>query len=155
MIVMKTEVDVNGISGKDVYDFMLHCTDNDYQKWWPGTHLAFHTIKRCANNAGNLVYFDEYVGNRRLKFNAIVTELVPNKRLVWQMETILRLPAWLSIDIEDSKIGVKIIHTLAIGFRGIGRIFDSILRMYFSSKFQYELEEHAQIEFHKLADLLS
>jgi hypothetical protein len=152
---MKTEVNVSGISRSAVFDFMLNCTDNDYQRWWPGTHLAFHTIKRYPNNLGNLVYFDEYVGKRRLKFNAIVTELVPDKRLVWQMETIIRLPAWLSMDIEDNEGGVRIVHTLTIGFRGIGKIFDSILRLYCSSEFQKELEDHAQTEFHKLANLLS
>jgi len=155
MIIMKTEVNVSDILRRNVFDFMLNCTDNDYQRWWPGTHLAFHTIKRYPNNLGNLVYFDEYVGKRRLKFNAKVTELVPDKRLVWQMEAIIRLPAWLSIDIEANESGVKIIHTLAIGFLGIGKIFDSILRLYCSSKFQYELGEHAKTEFHKLADLLS
>ena len=155
MITMKTEVNVKGISGKDVSDFLLNCTDEDYQRWWNGTHLSFHTIKRYPNNLGNLVYFDEYVGRYRLKFNGVVTEIVPGKKLVWQMIKIVKLPGWLILEFEDSSDGVRIIHTLTVGFRGIGRIFDPILRMYFSDEFEKEMDKHAQIEFHKLAEILS
>jgi hypothetical protein len=152
---MKTEFTVSGISGKGVYDFMINCTDKDYQRWWPGTHFAFHTIKRFPSDEGNLVYFDEYVGRRRLKFNAVVTELDSGKRLVWQMVNIVRLPEWLSMELEETDGGVKFIQSLIIGFRGIGRIFDSILRLYFSNAFQKDLELHARMEFQKLAELLA
>ena len=152
---MKAEVNIRGISVKKVYDFMLNCTDNDYQRWWPGTHLAFHTLKRYSDNIGNLVYFDEYVGGRRLRIKAVVTEAVSCKRLVWQMKKIIKLPGWLSLEIEDIEGVVRIEHKLIIGYDGIGRIFDPILRMNFPTNFQKELETHAQIEFKKLAELLS
>jgi len=155
MITMKTEVNVKGISGKEISDFMLNCTDQDYQKWWHGTHLAFHTIKRCPNDVGNLVYFDEYVGGYRLRFKAVVTEIISGKKLVWQMKKIVKLPAWLALDFVDNKDSVNIVHTLSIGFGWAGRFLDPILRVYFSAKFQRELESHAQVEFHKLAGMLS
>ncbi len=66
MIVMRTEVEVKGVSGRSIHDFMLNCTDEDYQAWWPRTHRAFHTMRRFSDDLGNLVYFDEYVGRRRL-----------------------------------------------------------------------------------------
>lgn len=146
---------MNGISRSAIYEFMLTCSDNEYQNWWPGTHLAFHTVKRYPNNLGNLVYFDEYVGKRRLTFNAIVTELIPGKRIVWQMVSIVRLPAWLSIDMEDHGGDVKLMHTLTIGLKGLGTIFDPILKLYCSNKFRKELDVHAQTEFRALAKLLS
>ena len=95
---MQTEVSVKGVSGQDVADFMLNCTDEDYQRWWKGTHLAFHTIKRYPDHLGNLVCFDEYVGERRLKFRGVITENIPGKKLVWQMKKIVRLPGWLALD---------------------------------------------------------
>jgi hypothetical protein len=104
---------------------------------------------------GNLVYFDEYVGGYRLRFKAVVTEIISGKKLVWQMKKIVKLPAWLALDFEDNKDSVNIVHTLSIGFGGVGRFLDPILRVYFSAKFQRELESHAQVEFHKLADMLS
>ncbi|MCK4692036.1 MAG: hypothetical protein KAT23_00305 [Anaerolineales bacterium] len=79
---MKTEVAVKRISGKSIYDFMLNSTDKDYQEWWEGTHLAFHTIQRFPNDLGNLVYVDEYVGSRRLKFEGVVIKLIPGKEIV-------------------------------------------------------------------------
>lgn len=154
MIVMATEVDVKGSSGKRIYDFMLNCTDEAYDAWWPGTHLAFHTIQRKPGNLGNVVYFDEYVGKRRLTFTMIVTEAVPNKKVVWQMMKIIKLPGWLTLEFEDHDGGVKIVHAVSVGFAGIGRLLDPILRIYFSDKFERELKAHAQTEFHKLSALL-
>lgn len=155
MIVMKTKTSVKGISGKDVSEFMLNCTDDDYQKWWAGTHLAFHTIKRFPNNLGNLVYFDEYIGRHRLRLNGVVTGIVPGEKLEWQMKKIISLPAWLTLNFVDNKDGVTITHTMSVGFKGLGRIIDPILSRYFSKSFEKEVEEHVQIEFHKLAEILA
>jgi hypothetical protein len=155
MIIMKTKVNVKGITGKAISEFLLNCTDEDYQRWWKGTHLSFHTIKRYPNNLSNLVYFDEHVGKYRLKFKGVVTEIIPAKKLVWQIKKVVKLPGWLTLEFEDSNDGVRIIHTIAIGFNGIGRIFDPILKVYFSDEFEKEMDKHAQIEFNKLADILS
>ena len=38
-----TQKDENSDAAKAVADFLLHCTDHDYQHWWPGTHLAWRT----------------------------------------------------------------------------------------------------------------
>ncbi len=155
MIRMTTRVDVKGVTGQAVSDFMLNCTDRDYQRWWPGTHLAFHTLKRRPGHVGSLVYFDEYVGRRRLAFQGVVTELIPGKRLVWQMQKVIRLPGWLMLDFSDHAGGVTITHTLAVGWTGIGRVLDPILRIYLSPGFERELQMHARTEFPKLAELLS
>jgi len=155
MITMKTEVNVKGVIGRDIHAFMLNCTDEDYQKWWAGTHFAFHTIKRYPGDLDNLVIFDETIGKHRLKFEAVVTEIIPDRKLVWQMKKIVRLPGWLEIELEDSQDGLRIIHSVSIGFKSTGRILDPILRRYFSQEFEKELEEHARIEFNKLAEMLA
>lgn len=155
MITMKTEVNVKGVVGKDIHAFMLNCTDEDYQKWWAGTHLAFHTVKRYPGDQGNRVYFDEYIGKHRLKFAAVLIEIIPDRKLVWQMKKMVRLPGWLEIELEDDNDGVRIIHSVSIGFKSIGGILDPILRLYFSQEFEKELEEHARIEFTKLAEMLA
>ncbi len=81
VIMLSTVVNLKGITRQTLYDFMLNCKDDDYRNWWPGTHLAFHTTRRFPNNLGNLVYFDEYVGSRRLKFEGIVVENFPARYL--------------------------------------------------------------------------
>ena len=147
---------VRNITGKDVSDFMLNCTDTEYQKWWPGTHISFHTIKRYPNNLGNIVYFDEYIGKRRLKFKGIVVENNPGKKLIWQMKKGILLPTWLELYFRDIDEGVTIIHTFRIGFNGIGRIFDPILKLIFvNESFSKALDKHAQFEFTALGNILS
>ncbi len=155
MIAVRTEVAVVGISGRSVSDFMLNCTDEDYQNWWPGTHLAFHTTRRFPNDLGNLVHFDEYVGRRRLKFEGVVVKSIPGKEIVWQMKKVVRLPAWLVLEFDDNDEGVVIAHTIKAGFAGIGRLLDPFLRLYLARGFEKDLEEHAHIEFTKLAEILS
>jgi hypothetical protein len=155
MILMRTEVEVGGISGRTISDFMLNCTDEGYQNWWPGTHLAFHTTNRFPNDLGNLVYFDEYLGSRRLKFEAVVIRIIPGKEIVWQMKKVLRWPAWLVLEFRDSGKGVVIAHTLKVGFGGIGKLLDPLLRLYLTKGFEKDLEKHAHIEFTKLSESLS
>ena len=154
MITMQTNVDTSGVTGKEIIDFMLNCTDQDYQKWWQGTHLAFHTLERYPNNLGNLVYFDEYVGKRRLRFKSVVTEIIPGKKLVWQMKMLFKLPGWLILEFKDIDGDTKIIHTLVAGYGGIGKILDPLIRKYLSKHLEAELAEHAQFEFKKLVKIL-
>jgi hypothetical protein len=45
MLIIQTQVYVPDITGAEMMMFMLHCTDREYQAWWQGTHLEFHTIK--------------------------------------------------------------------------------------------------------------
>jgi hypothetical protein len=155
MIIMKTEIYVKQISGKGILEFFLNCTDQEYQNWWKGTHLAFHTIKRTTNNLGNLVLFDEYVGRFRLRFTGVVTEIIPGQKLVYQIRKVVKLPAWLTLEFENNQDGIKIIHTITAGFNGVGRIFDPILKLVLTNRFAQEMEKHAQVEFQKLAEILS
>ena len=53
MLMLKTEILTKGFSGKEITDFLLNCTDEDYQEWWNGTHFELHTLKRYPNNIGN------------------------------------------------------------------------------------------------------
>ena len=147
MVVITTEVKVDGLTGQDVSRFLLNCSDADYQRYWPGTHLAFHTSKRMPGDLGNLVCFDEYVGKRRLKFDAVVTEVMPGKRIVWQMKKLVKLSARLTLDFEDEGRGVHIRHCLAVGFDGIRRIFDPLIRIYLSKEFEFDIDQHVRTEF--------
>ena len=134
---------------------MLNCTDADYQNWWPGTHLAFHTIRHVPRDLGSLVLFDEYVGKRRLRFEGVVVENVPGKKMAWQMKKVIKLPGWLILNFADSAEGVTITHKLAVGFTGVGRILDPLLRVFLPESFEKELANHAHTEFHKLAEILA
>jgi len=154
MISLTSEVSVQGVSSDEFLSFMLNCTDADYQEWWPGVHLAFHTIQRYPNEIGNVMYFDEYIGKKRYKFKAVVTEYVPGRKIIWQMVKGFRLPAWLEIKCQQHSENLHIIHTLTAGFSGLGRIFDPLIKVYLSDDFCSELNDHAHTEFPVLGELL-
>ncbi len=94
MVTIKTEVDVEGLTGKAIYDFLINCTSEEYQKWWKGTHLRYRTLKRYPGNIGNVVLMDEYIGKYRVALNGVVLRAVPGVQIVWQMKKIVKLPAW-------------------------------------------------------------
>ena len=81
MLVIESRVDVAGLTGRDVTDFMLACTDERYRSWWPGIHLQLHTLGRAVGGVGDIVEMDEFVGRRRLRLRGVV-EAVPDQ---WEL----------------------------------------------------------------------
>lgn len=155
MITYTTRFTVAGISARGIYYFLLNCDDDQYRRWWPGMHLAFHTIQRTPSNVGNLVYMDEYVGDFHLRFHAVVKDLVSDREIVWQMRASgILLPAWVRVTLSQISNGVTLTHTVSAGYRGVGRPLDVLLRRYLSRKFERQMAEHAYIEFNRLRDLL-
>jgi hypothetical protein len=155
MIMLRSQVYVEGISGKVVYDFLVNPSDDAYQRWWPGVHLQLHVLRSCPGHVGDLLYMDEYVGTRRLRMQCVVTEAESGRRLVWAMKRLIRLPARLILDLEDHAEGVVITHTIEAGFRGMGGLLDPLLRLYLDTQFARDMDEHAHAEFPMLGRLLS
>ena len=154
MLTLQTEIRVDGIAGADVFDFLANPDDESYRAWWPGTHLELHTVSRGEDHVGDVLYMDEYVGKRRLRGSAIVTEAIRGKRLVWQFKRGIKLPARLELEFSDYEGGVAITHTVRAGFRGAGRVLDPALKVLLSRAFVNDLDEHVRTEFPLLRDLL-
>lgn len=55
MLKFTTEVKIKGVTGSEIGNFMLNCTDEKYQKWWPNTHLVFNTTMHNPDYAGNKI----------------------------------------------------------------------------------------------------
>lgn len=108
------------------------------------------------NHLGDEVYYDEYLGEkRRLAFHAVVATAIRPKHIVWQMKKAgMRLPAFLSLELNDSPGGVHIKHELRLGYQGFGKLFDPFIRLYFNKSFQTALEKHCKTEWPRLADYL-
>jgi hypothetical protein len=151
MIEIKTVIQLPAGTGKKIVDFLLNCDDVAYQNWWPGTHLAWHTKVQYPDYLGNIIFFDEYVGTRRLKLDAVVVKFKPDKEVVWQIKKFLMLPAWLEIRVDDRDDGTVLTHTLRAGYSGLGRIFDAIFILFLDNQFGNAMDEHARVEFNKLA----
>ena len=151
MITLQSRTHVAGVSGAQIIDFLLNCDDAEYQRWWPGTHLHFHTLRFRPGDVGNTIFMDEMIGRRRVRFTGVVTELIPGKKLVWQWKHAARLV----LEFQDDAKGVRITHTLCAGFPGPGRLLDPILRkLYLTKEFARAMDDHVHDEFPRLAALL-
>jgi hypothetical protein len=156
MLTIESTTFVPGISGRGITDFLLNCSDERYRRWWPGTHLQFHTLAPGdADHVGDVVFMDEYIGRRRVRLTGVVVQAVPGKRLVWQLKRGIRLPVRLILELADRDGGVDLSHTVRAGLPGIGRVLDPMLRLYFSPGFAAALDDHVKTEFPLLADRLS
>jgi hypothetical protein len=154
MVILQTRMQVEAITASEIFDFLANPDDESYRvlvaryassaphrRAWPRTHRR-------------VVYMDEYVGKRRLRMSAVVTEAAPGKKLDWQLRKRIRLPARLSLELEDYEGGVEITHTVRTGFRGVGRVLDPVLKIVMSEGFARDLDHHVRTEFPLLRDLL-
>ena len=158
MIRHIVNVNVQGATAEQYYDFMIMPDDRCYHEWWPDEHLQYHIMKHGnEKHLGDEVYYDEYLGQKcRLRFHAIVSEAIRPVRIVWQMKKAgVRLPAFLILELHDSQSGIQIMHELRLGYSGCGRLLDPLIELYFNKSFQAALEKHCKNEWPRLAKYLS
>jgi hypothetical protein len=153
VIILRSQTRVAGMSAAFLERFMLHCDDGQYQRWWPGVHLQFHTVERKSGMIGSRLHMDEYVGRRRISMDGYVEEIVPGRKLVWRMAYGVRLPARLILEYENRAGGVEITHTIRAGFPGVGSILDPLLRLFFTPGFARAMDAHMHEEFQRLKDI--
>ncbi|MCU1433793.1 MAG: hypothetical protein JWR71_518 [Pseudarthrobacter sp.] len=125
MLVITSKVKVPGLTGHDVSDFMMSCTDEQYRQWWPGTHLQLHVLDGDTGGEGDVMVMDEFVGRRRLRLRGVVEALEPGRRIVWRLHKIVPLPARVSLVFSPTQDGVCVQHTVTAGWPGIGRALET------------------------------
>lgn len=153
MVTIESSMHVPRMRADSVVAFMSNPTDELYREWWPGTHLSMHPLNDVSG-VGQCVYMDEFVGDRRLRMQCVITEVGPGK-LVWQFKLGFRLPCWLTLVIEDDDAGATITHTISAGYRRLpGLLLDPLFRLYFSARFATMMDEHFTTEFSALPDIL-
>jgi hypothetical protein len=154
MLTIETQATVEGISGSAITDFLLDCSDERYQQWWPDTHLHLHALRSQPNHRGDVVYMDEYVGTRHVRMTGVVVEAIPGSKIVWQLKKGLRLPVRLTLSLTDHESGVALRHTITAGWHGVGRVLDPLLALWFSPAFVAAMDQHVRTEFPLLRDRL-
>ena len=158
MISHKVKVIVKNAKAEQFYNFMINPNDKQYSEWWPGEHLQFHIRKRGKiNHLGDILFMDEYIGGkgRRLKgFAEVVCAKKPNK-IKWQMRKFgIRLPVFVTLELQDIDMGLQVKHTIEIGYSGLGSLLDPFIRLYFNKSYQKALTKHCKIEWPRLAKYL-
>jgi hypothetical protein len=157
VLVLETQVTVPGLTGRQVTDFLLVGGDDRYQEWWPGTHLQFHLLERGSrdDHVGDVVLMDEHIGSRRVHMAAEVRELLPGRKVVWQMRfRRCRLPVRLTLTLRPQADGTSLKHTITAGWSGLGSVLDTVWRLYFTRSFARAMDRHVRTEFALLRDLL-
>ena len=155
MFSMLTRAHVPGLSGREITDFLSSCTDQAFQSWWPGTHFHLHTVKGTPGEIGSVVFMDELIGDRRIKVRCELVDLVPGRKLVWQLRRpLFRLPVRLILQLKDDETGVDIEQSIEAGFSGVGAPLDPVFRLFFPARFAAAKDEHVRTEFPKLRDFL-
>ena len=157
MLVLETQMVVEGLTGRQITDFLLTGGDDRYQAWWPGTHVQFHVLEHGtrADHVGDVVLMDELIGTRRVRMAAEVIEVVPGEKVEWQLQIRRhRVPARLTLQLRTLDHGVELRHTITAGWSGLGRILDPLWRLYFTRSFARALDRHVHVEFPLLRELL-
>ncbi len=155
MFSLPTRTHVAGLSGREITDFLSTSTDLAFQRWWPGTHFHLHTVKGTPGSVGSVIFMDEMIGDRRVKVTCELVELVPGRKLVWQLRRpLFRLPVRLILKLQDDETGVAIEQSIEAGFSGAGSSLDGVFRLFFPARFAAAKDEHVRTEFPKLRDFL-
>ena len=144
MFAIETMVEVPGLGASEVYDFLTNPNDVAYQSWWPGTHLQFHMVRRTPELVGSIVFMDEFVGTRRIRMRGEVSDTKPNRLIVLQLRSVVRLPLRLELGFADTDGGVRIRHTILAGMNGVGAIFDRLIRRTLNDEFAAMMDEHVR-----------
>lgn len=152
MLTIRSTTNIHGVRAAQVCDFLLHCDDERYQRWWPGTHLRFHTVKGRPGEVGSVVYMDERIGRRRVRGKAVLVELVAPTRLVYRGWG--GLPVTLILELSDEPTGVRLEHTIRLGYEGLGAALDPLIRV-FGRGFDEDMDEHVRVEFARLGEQLA
>ncbi|HEU5474931.1 MAG TPA: hypothetical protein VFV67_30175 [Actinophytocola sp.] len=152
MITIESTLHLERVTGLSITEFLLNCTDERYQQWWPGTHRRFHVRTQGREHLGDTVFMEEYIGNRHVRMAGTVVDVVPGRRIVWQLKRVVRLPVWLTLELTDRDGAVAIRHTIRAGYTGVGRLLDPLLRLYFTAEFTRAMDDHVHTEFPLLRD---
>ena len=155
MFSLVTRTHVAGLSGLEITDFLATCDDEAFRRWWPGTHFHLHTVKGAPGTLGSIIFMDEMIGRKRVNVKCELVELVPGRKLVWQLRRpLFRLPVKLIFSLQDDGAGVQVEHSIEVGYAASGAFLDPLLRLFFSPRFAADKDEHVRTELPKLRDLL-
>lgn len=159
MIIIPVDVKVKGLSAKDAMMFLIDCNDEMYSKSWPGVHIQKHRTKQGGpDHIGDVVYAFEHVGKGSLEVTMEVTKFTPYSYLEFRCKA-----GWIGSLIpiifyaEAEELPGDILHfknTFKVGWNGIGKIFDPIIRLNFSEEFLAALHHHVSIEWQMISDSL-
>jgi len=155
MITLATEVEVKGKTPEQIIHWFMSLDNETYKKWHP-EHMAWKTIKLTPNFVGSIIYFDEKIGAFRMKLTAEIVKAEPNRFLVFKLKGFMPIQSYLSLSLQPTSSGTKVIHEVKVGNGGI---FTKAVEWFLEKSglvgwFEKALNKHAQEEFKNLEQLI-
>ena len=158
MIKHIINMNVPNAKAEQFYNFMINPETEKYKQWLPDEHFEFYFVKKSKTSPLNdLVYFDEILGTRkhRLKFYAKIVKTEKLNKVVFQMKKFgIKLPAFLDLEFANNEKGLALRHEVRIGWKGLGKIIDPLVKIFYNKLFFKALESHCHREWPVLADIV-
>ncbi|MDL2300281.1 hypothetical protein LJC01_01405 [Clostridiaceae bacterium OttesenSCG-928-D20] len=158
MIIHTMNSELKGAKAEEFFDFMLNPIPEIYKHWLPEEHHEFYIVKRGESSpVGDLVFYDQHISKaHRLKFHAIVRIAENERKIVYQMRKFgINLPGYLDLEFHNAEGCLLLREEIRIGFNGIGKILDPIIRLFFNKSFFTAMNSHHKREWSCLAELLA
>lgn len=157
MLIHIMTSELEDAKAEQFYAFMIEPVPEIYRHWLPEEHHEFYIVKRGKKTpVGDLIYYDQHISkSHRLAFNAIIRVAKKPDKIVMQMRKFgINLPAYLDLEFHDTPNHLLLKEEIRIGFGGVGKILDPIIKLFFNKMFFDALNGHHKREWTCLAKIL-
>lgn len=157
MLIHTMTSELSGAKAEQFYAFMINPIPEIYRHWLPEEHHKFYVVKHGRQTPiGDLVYYDQHISkSHRLNFYAIIRVAKNTNKIVFQMRKFgINLPAYLDLEFHDTTSHLFLKEEIRIGFDGIGKILDPVIKMFFNKSFFNAMNSHHKREWSCLADIM-
>jgi hypothetical protein len=137
----------------EIFDWFLSLNQDEYVKW----HPAHKTCKQLNDEegVGKLILLEEQFNGFKASYRWKVVEAAVIES---EMAIVLRakslVPLWMVFEGKKEEDGTRVALGLYVGFSGIGRIFDFIIKLAFRKSKVEAVRKHLREELGNLEETL-
>jgi hypothetical protein len=140
-----TVVRVEGKKGEKIFRFMLELDKAKYLAW-NDAHRDYQVLNRTVDFVGSIIYFDEKIGNLRLKSDWEVTKVVENALIELKSKK-FGVPIYLNLTFVEKENYTDVTHEVLAGYSKKNIINWFIKNFFFTKYRMIAIEKHAIEEF--------
>jgi hypothetical protein len=114
------EVAIN-CSPEKIWEFLKNIETN-YKAWHPDDHLVFRWTKGAPIEMGSTFYAEQFMVGRKVKYNGIISECIPGKKITMKFSFPLSLiTEKIEMISEASETGARFRHLSFMKFKFLSR----------------------------------
>jgi uncharacterized protein YndB with AHSA1/START domain len=147
--VLKDSIEINAAPEK-IWEFFVNLEQN-YRIWHPGDHILFKWTKGRPWEEGSSFYAEQYVMGRKKKYRGTCTEIVPNRKIVFEFSFPVSLIS-PKIEWQIEPKGPNSVFT-AITYMRLGKLFRKLFEKQVEKLLKAH-DEHVRTEAENLKNIL-